>query len=110
MFAGDIEALQVSREALRDRFRENMAVEDTKKIGVLSCCSYCCLVRDLSVIPTTAEMIREIDDADHFLRTNIVQASLNERGNYGKSHFMTSAVQCVCQYDIYMLWFWSALR
>lgn len=60
-FKGDAHALTASRVELRSKFAEGAAVTDASEI---------------------ARLVADAREAADFLRTYVVQAALNERGNY----------------------------
>lgn len=62
VFRGDVEALQESRSKIRTEFFANRDVSDPEKLK---------------------QLYADVADLDQFLRENIVQGTLNERGNYG---------------------------
>lgn len=59
-FKGDEELLRTAQTAIREQFRTNRDAPSEK-------------------LP---EMLKEAEDAIEFLRNNVVQAPLNDRGNY----------------------------
>ena len=63
-FKSDAHAVSMARLQLREEFSKNAAVTDAKQL---------------------AELFKGVDEGDEMRRFNIVQGTLNERGNYDVS-------------------------
>ncbi len=86
VFTGDAKALQTGRLSARQGFRANAAVHDPDAIGTAGrwvLHSIVLLTYYLHSTARVAKLVDEARDATEFLREHIVQAKINNEGNYG---------------------------